>query len=97
MKRLKEAVTKSPILKAPEYNEADRPFFLRTDASDKGVGSVLEQCDRQGNRRPCRFDSRWFSPAERKYSIPKKELYAIVFGLKKNRVHLYGQRFILRS
>jgi len=53
MKKLKEAVTRSPVLKAPEYNDAKRPFFLRTDASDKGVGSVLEQCDIEGNRRPC--------------------------------------------
>ena len=95
MEELKAAVISAPVLKAPEYNLEDRPFVLRTDACETGAGSVLEQEDINGNRRPCRFDSKWFSDGEMKYSIPKKELYAVVFGLKKNRVHLYGQQFIL--
>ena len=46
--KLKLALTSSPVLAYPNY---EKPFFLETDTSLKGLGAVLSQEDDKGNMR----------------------------------------------
>ena len=55
--KLKEALTSSPVLAYPDYN---KPFILETDASLKGLGTVLSQQDNDGNYHVISFASHAF-------------------------------------
>lgn len=54
-------MTTSPILKQVEDN---KPFIIRTDASNYALGAMLLQTDDQGER-PIEYASRLLTPAER--------------------------------
>ena len=59
-----------------------------TDASESGMGCVLEQ-----DNRVVAYASRSLTKAEKHYSVIKKECLAIVFGTKQFRHYLIGQSF----
>ena len=40
--KLKDAITSYPILRSPDFTKM---FVLQTDASDRGIGAVLLQCE----------------------------------------------------
>ena len=52
--KLKDALTSTPVLAYPDYT---KPFILETDASLKGLGTVLSQEDDEGNYRVISFAS----------------------------------------
>ncbi len=58
----------------PDYSEV---FKIYTDASSKRLGAVITQ-----KNRPIAFFSRKLSVVQRKYSVTKIELLAIVKTLK---------------
>jgi len=58
-----------------------RPFQIESDASKDATGAVLTQMDGNGDRHPCAFISKTFSPAERNYEIYDRKLLAIVRAL----------------
>ena len=91
---LKELMASKPILKLPEL---DKQFVLRTDASDKGVGAVLLQ-DHDGSLFPVAYASKKLSDrGERKYSTMERECLAVVWGVKKFVLYLYGRSFVLQT
>ena len=90
---LKNALCSKPILQLPD---ASKPFILRTDASQDGVGAVLMQ-ENEGGIFPVAYHSRKLSSAERNYSTVEKELLAVVDGIKKYYYYLYGAQFILET
>ena len=59
--KLKEALTSAPVLAYPNY---DKPFILETDASLKGLGTVLSQEDDEGNYHIISFASHMLKPYE---------------------------------
>ena len=59
-----------------------RPFQIECDASKYASGAVLTQLDSNGDRHPCAFISKTFSPTERNYEIYVRELLAIIQALK---------------
>ena len=91
--QLKVALTTSPVLGCPQ---SEGTFCLDTDASERGLGAVLSQ-EQGGNERVLAYASRTLSAAERNYSITRKELLAVIFGLKKFRPYLIGRRFTVRT
>lgn len=91
---LKSAISSAPVLAYPQW---DREFVLTTDASEIGVGAVLEQMDENSQLRPLHFLSHAFTEQEKRWSMPEKEIYALVFAVQKLRVYLYAQPFRWRT
>ena len=86
-KTLKNCLTKAPILAYPDFKAC---FYLETDASVQGLGSVLSQIKNDGKLHPIAFASRALSPGERNYSITELETLAVVWGISYFRAYLYG-------
>jgi len=91
----KQALTSTPILVAPCD---DAQYVLDTDASDTALGAVLQQ-EQSGKLHVIGdgYASRTLSPSEARYCITRRELLAVIFGLKKYRQHLLGQEIIVRT
>ncbi|CAF1068455.1 unnamed protein product [Brachionus calyciflorus] len=89
---LKEKIMSDPILRVPIIG---RPFKLYTDASGSQCGAVLTQTDEDGNEYVIAYISRPMKGAELHYGITEKECLAVVWSVKKFRVYLYGNFFIL--
>ncbi|GFV98991.1 retrovirus-related Pol polyprotein from transposon opus [Trichonephila clavipes] len=77
---VKAAITKTPVLKLPDFK---KPFELFTDATSIGVGAVLNQ-----EQRLVVFASRTLSSAERNYTVTERECLAVVWALNKFRTYL---------
>ena len=90
---LSRAITESPILCLPDM---EKGFFLRTDASDTGIGAVLLQ-DYLGTKFPVSYASRKLLDRETRYSVIEKECLGIVWGIQKFEQYLYGRKFILQT
>ena len=96
---LKNVLFQSPILKIPNDK---MNFYMQTDASSHAIGCVLFQLKNETisslNPENCsyiKFASRSLNKTEQKYSATKRELLAIVYGLKKFADYLYGKHFII--
>ncbi|GFW41980.1 retrovirus-related Pol polyprotein from transposon 297 [Trichonephila clavipes] len=90
---LKAKLVSQSILFAPDFAT---DFILQTDASEVGAGVVLSQRI-EGEEHPIVFLSKKFSKAERNYSTVERELSAIIFGLKRLKHCLDGQKFIIET
>ena len=86
-KDLKTRFTSEPILVMPDQT---KPFQIECDASKYASGVVLTQLDSNGDRHPCVFISKTFSPAERNYEIYDRELLAIIRALEEWRHYIQG-------
>jgi hypothetical protein len=71
---VKATIAKYVVLAYPDFNKV---FEIYTDASSKQLGAVITQ-----DNRPTALFSRKLSDTQRKYSITKIELLAIVETLK---------------
>ncbi|KAL6197326.1 hypothetical protein ACLB2K_032935 [Fragaria x ananassa] len=80
--KLKDAVTSAPVLAMPNFQE---PFFLETDASGVGIGTVLSQ-----NKHPVAYLSKTLSPKNQALSVYDKEMMAILYAVEKWRPYLLG-------
>jgi phospholipid-translocating ATPase len=83
-------LTSSPVLNSPDY---EKKFYLQTDASERGIGAVLSQQDKEGSDHPIAFFSRKLLPRETRYATVEKECLAIVAALKHFSVYLLGTHF----
>ena len=71
-------------------------YILDTDASNVGLGAVLSQ-EQDGQEVVLAYASRTLSRAERNYDVTRRELLAVVYGLKVYRQYLLGRRFMIRT
>ena len=90
---LKRMITEKPILRIPDIS---RPFVLRTDASNIGLGAVLLQ-PYDGQYFPVSYASRKLLDREKNYSAIEKEGLALVWAVEKFRQYLYGIEFTLQT
>jgi len=90
---LKTKLVSAPILGMPQD---EGTFFLDTDASDRGLGAVLSQ-EQNGQEVVIAYASRTLSRPERNYDVTRRELLAVVYGLKSYRQYLLGRHFIIRT
>lgn len=76
--------------------DPELPVVVTTDASNTGLGAVLQQ--QAGKElRTVAFASRSLTSAERKYSAGEKEALACLFACEHWHVYLWGRRFLLRT
>ena len=68
--QLKQKLTQAPVLAYPAFGPSTKQFVLQTDASNTGIGAILEQ---DGHV------SRTLSSTERNYSVIQQECLAIIF------------------
>ena len=92
-KSIKTLLTKEPVLQLPDPGKT---YFLQTDASDDGIGTVLMQ-EHDGKLFPVCYRSKKLSSAERNYSTIEKECLAIVWAFKRFHLYLYGVPFVLQT
>jgi len=90
---LKQKLTTAPLLAAPI--DGGR-YVLDTDASDEALGAVLQQYQ-DGVLRVIAYASRALLAPERVYCVTRRELLAVVYGLKEFRHYLLGAEFDLRT
>ena len=81
------------ILRLPD---PAKTYFLRTDATNNGIGAVLMQRHDEKVFPVC-YASKKLSRAERNYSTIEKECLAIVWGIKRFYLYLYGVPFVLQT
>ena len=90
---LQDCLLKRPILRLPDHS---KPFILRTDASNFGLGAALMQ-QHDEKLYPVAYASKKLAPAETKYSTLEKECLGIVWGITKFWLYLAGKPFILQT
>ena len=90
---LKMRLATSPILAIFDPNNHT---ILDTDASDTGLGATLSQIV-DGKERVVAYASRTLNDAEKRYTVTKREMLAIIFALKQFRKYLLGHTFHLRT
>ncbi|GFO18460.1 Zinc finger protein [Plakobranchus ocellatus] len=90
---LKVAATSKPVLQLPDVN---KKFVLRMDASDRGLGAALMQ-ENEGTLFPVAYAKNKLTDRERKYLVTERGALAIVWGVKKFSLYLYGTVFTLQT
>ena len=91
---LRAALCSPPILGYPDPKGG--VFVLDCDASNVAVGAVLSQVQ-GGEEKVLAYFSETLSKAERNYCATRRELLAIVKGMKHFHHYLTGRRFVVRS
>uniref|UniRef100_A0A8C2EQ68 Gypsy retrotransposon integrase-like protein 1 n=1 Tax=Cyprinus carpio TaxID=7962 RepID=A0A8C2EQ68_CYPCA len=84
---LKATVTIDACLKY--YNPA-ATLTLEVDASQKGIGVALVQ-----DNRPIAFGSKTLTECQSRYSNIEREMLAIVYGMQRYHIYLYGKSFVV--
>lgn len=86
---LKNALITAPVLAVPDFK---KPFVVITDASDKGIGAVLQQ-----GGHPIAFVSKALGPKNRGLSTYEKESLAILMVVDHWRPYLQSSEFIIHT
>ena len=90
---LKNALASQPVLRLPDW---DKPFCLRTDASNQGIGAILMQ-EYEDGMFPVIYLSRKLLPSEMNYSTVEKECLSLVWSIKKLNTYLCGRQFTVET
>eukprot|EP00745_Piridium_sociabile_P016607 TRINITY_DN2466_c0_g1_i7.p1 TRINITY_DN2466_c0_g1~~TRINITY_DN2466_c0_g1_i7.p1 ORF type:complete len:1403 (+),score=222.61 TRINITY_DN2466_c0_g1_i7:99-4307(+) len=92
-RQIQQRFCEPPVCVLPSVG---KPYTLRTDASDIGVGVMLLQDHGEGLQ-PVACASKKLSPAERNYPIIEKECLALVWGVQRFEQYLYGVEFTVQT
>ena len=82
---LKERLTPTTVLQYPQFHSAPSQFVMYIDASDVGLGVILEQ-----DNHVITYASCVLNKSEQNYSVIQKECLAIVYATKQFR-HTYWE------
>lgn len=90
---LKKMTVTKPVVCLPDIT---KPFVLRSDASNTGIGAVLLQ-DHDGQLFSASYASKKLLEREKAYFTVEKECFAIIWAIKKFMLYLYGTEFIIQT
>ena len=90
---LRDNLLPRPVLRLPDHA---KPFVLRTDASNCGLGAALMQAHKE-KYYPVAYGSKKLMLAKKRPSTLEKKFSAIVWGVSKLRLYLAGKPFILQT
>jgi len=90
---------KQRLIEAPTLAQArmDRPFIVKTDASNVGIGAVLSQLDDDGHERVIAYGSRRLSDSEQRRATIENECLAIIYAVQRWRQYLLNAHFKIYS
>ena len=77
-------------------DKQSQPFVLQIDASDRGVGAVLNQYSTDNQLHPVAYFSKKLLPQEERYSTVEKECLAVKLGIEAFR-YLMGRTFTVQT
>ena len=95
--QLKEGIRKATATHLPDMN---LEWVLRTDASDIACGAVLFQINPHNKLsfyEPIAFISHKFSKAATRWSVLEKELYGVIFAIKRLDYYIRGKPMIVET
>ncbi|KAF2889592.1 hypothetical protein ILUMI_16581 [Ignelater luminosus] len=92
--RVKSLFLRTVILRFPDFS---KKFFLQADASGYALGVELYQLTEGDDHLVLGFASKILRGPELLYTVTEKELFAIVFGLKKFRHLILGYPLVIRT
>lgn len=90
---LKSSLVTSPILAFPNF---ELPFILDCDASNSGIGYVLSR-EVEGKEHVIAYGSRPLTRPERNYCVTRREMLAVVVGIKYYKHYMSGKKFTVRT
>lgn len=88
-RRIKECLVSAPVLSCPDYRF---PFVIQCDASGYGVGAVLTQPHKDGDK-VISYLSRSLTRQERNYSTTERECLSVLWAVEKLRPYIEGVQF----
>jgi hypothetical protein len=94
---LKEGIRKATATHLPDVN---LEWVLRTDASDIACGAVLFQINPHNKisvYEPIAFISHKFSKAATRWSVLEKELYGVIFAIKRLDYYIRGKPMVVET
>ena len=93
---LKQALVSSPILALPiDEPDYESSWVLDCDSSLVSAAAILQQWQ-GGKLRVVEYASRVFNSAERRMCAFRREMAALLFGLRHFRRYLLGRKFLVR-
>ncbi|GJZ29099.1 retrotransposon-related protein [Tanacetum coccineum] len=87
--KLKQTMVEAPVLKLPNFNEL---FVIETDASQTGIGAVLQQ-----GGHPVSYYSKSLATRHQTLSTYEKELLSVIQALNKWRGYLLDRHFKIKT
>lgn len=89
----KRAFASVPLLRFPDFSKR---FVLATDASQTGIGGILYQPDDDDDtitpNNIVAIASKQLDQTQRNYPVYKKELFAVIYCLRKFHSYLWGRK-----
>ena len=91
---LKRMLTSAPVLAMPR-DDPECIYRVDSDANATAASAILEQWQ-DGRWRVIEYASRTFNSSERVYCPTRREMAALIFGLKQFKPYLLGRHFQIR-
>lgn len=85
--QIKQALTSGPVLQLPDDS---LPYRLQMDASNRAFGGVLMQINPDGTQHAVLYVSKKFSKQQLNWSTSEKELFSLVYVIRKYGYLFYG-------
>lgn len=89
---LKDAVYN---VKPLNFLEKEGEVRLYTDASEYAIGAHLAQATADGTENSVAFVSKKLNPQQRNWNVTEKEMFAVVYAIKKLHTYIGGRPFVV--